>query len=75
MQLVGQLREGDGALNWTGHTLELLDVIFTSCFTVELLLNAFAYWFWAFAGNGSPRFPIPFPPRTARTPLSLAMHA
>jgi hypothetical protein len=45
-QLNKTLLDSNGSTNSMGRILNNLDVLFTCIFTAELLLNAFAHWFW-----------------------------
>jgi hypothetical protein len=50
-QLNGQLVHDDGSFTNAGRFLDQLDIFFTSIFTSELLLNAYAHWFTDFIAN------------------------
>jgi voltage-gated sodium channel len=47
-QISTSLYNSDGSLTSAGSALELVDLIFTVIFTVELAINAFAHWFRPF---------------------------
>jgi hypothetical protein len=51
-QLVESLIDSDGKPTAIGATLEHIDTFFTVVFTVELVINAYAHWFWSFALDG-----------------------
>jgi hypothetical protein len=40
------LQNADGSKNGIGQFLVNLDMSFTAIFTMELLINMFAHWFW-----------------------------
>ena len=50
-QLNGQLTASDGTVNSIGQALAALDTLFTCTFAVELLVNAYAHWFYPFVTN------------------------
>jgi hypothetical protein len=50
-QLNGQLVADDGSFTNAGLFLDRVDIFFTSIFTAELVLNAYAHWFIPFATN------------------------
>ena len=52
MQFVDELTDGAGAPNGEGRALDDLDRLLTVVFAVELALNMFAQWFWAFWEEG-----------------------
>ena len=46
-QLNAKLVDENGMPNSMGQNIERLDIFFASFFSVELLMNAFAHWFWS----------------------------
>ena len=44
-QIVDAMTNEDNTTSWTGTQLDYVDTAFTVVFTLELLINAYAYWF------------------------------